>query len=134
MSFDDAVRGADVICLTTDADHPVIEPSWVSDGAHVGSVGNRAELHPGFTEGIVFVEWMGAATSPQPAGATELQGMDPARVVEVGRVISGSHPGRTNTREVTVYKSTGHAIEDAAAARLVYDAALEKGAGMRLPR
>jgi ornithine cyclodeaminase/alanine dehydrogenase-like protein (mu-crystallin family) len=35
---------------------------------------------------------------------------------------------------MTVYKSTGHAIEDAAAARLVLDAALETGVGLRLPR
>ena len=134
MSFEDAVLGADVICLTTDADHPVIEASWVSPGAHVGSVGNRAELHPGFLHGSVFVEWMGAASSAPPAGAVELQGIDLARVVEIGRVVNGDHPGRTSSDEVTVYKSTGHAIEDAAAARLVLDLAVERGIGLRLPR
>jgi len=134
MSFEEAVRGADVVCLTTDADHPVIDPTWVKPGAHVGSVGNRAELHRGFTAGTVFVEWMGAATSAPPAGATELQGIDPARVVEIGRVVNGDHPGRTAPDEITVYKSTGHAVEDAAAARLVLDTALEKSIGIRLPR
>ena len=134
MSFEDAVRGADVVCLTTDADHPVIEPAWVAPGAHVGSVGNRAELHPGFLAGTVFVEWMGAATSAPPAGATELQGIDLDRVVEVGRVVNGDHPGRTSADQITVYKSTGHAIEDAAAARLVLDLAIERGIGLRLPR
>jgi ornithine cyclodeaminase len=134
VSFEQAVRGADVICLTTDADEPVIMPAWVSPGAHVGSVGNRAELHPGFTEGEVFVEWAGAASSPPPAGALELQGMPPERVVEIGRVITHRHPGRTSQAQITVYKSTGHAVEDAAAARLVLDAALAKGIGIRLPR
>ena len=134
MSFEEAVRGADVICLTTDADEPVIDRAWVSPGAHVGSVGNRAELHPGFLDGTVFVEWMGAAASAPPAGATELQGIDLARVVEIGRVVNGEHPGRSSRDEVTVYKSTGHAIEDAAAARMVLDAAIETGVGMRLPR
>ena len=133
-TFEDAVRGADVICLTTDADTPVIEPAWVSSGAHVGSVGNRAELHPGFCTGDVFVEWAGAATTPPPAGATELQGVDPVRVIEIGRVVLGEHPGRRSADQVTVYKSTGHAIEDAAAARLVLDAALALGEGLRLPR
>lgn len=134
MPFEQAVRGADVVSLTTDADHPVIDPAWVKPGAHIGSVGNRAELHPGFTAGTVFVEWMGAAASPPPAGATELQGLDLDRVVEIGRVVNGDHPGRTAADEVTVYKSTGHAIEDAAAARLVLDTAIEKGVGLRLPR
>ncbi len=134
VPFEQAVRGADVVCLTTDADHPVVDPAWVKPGAHIGSVGNRAELHPGFTGGTVFVEWMGAAVSPPPAGATELQGIDLDRVVEIGRVVNGDHPGRTAADEVTVYKSTGHAIEDAAAAKLVLDIALEKGVGLRLPR
>ncbi len=134
VPFEQAVRGADVVCLTTDADHPVVDPAWVKPGAHIGSVGNRAELHPGFTTGPVFVEWMGAAVSPPPAGATELQGIDLDRVVEIGRVVNGDHPGRTAADEVTVYKSTGHAIEDAAAAKLVLDIALEKGVGLRLPR
>jgi ornithine cyclodeaminase len=134
LSFEDAVRGADVICLTTDADHPVIEPAWVKAGAHIGSVGNRAELHPGFLGGDVFVEWAGAVLNPPPAGAVELQGIDPERVVEIGRVVTHRHPGRTSDAQITVYKSTGHAIEDAAAARLVLDTALEKGIGLRLPR
>jgi ornithine cyclodeaminase len=63
-----------------------------------------------------------------------LQGIELARVVEIGRVVNGDHPGRTSHDEVTVYKSTGHAIEDAAAARLVLDAAIETGVGLRLPR
>jgi ornithine cyclodeaminase/alanine dehydrogenase-like protein (mu-crystallin family) len=48
-------------------------------------------------------------------------------------VIAGAKPGRTSASEITVYKSTGIAVEDAATARLVYDAALAKGAGTRLP-
>ena len=123
-----------MICLTTDADQPVIDPAWVAAGAHVGSVGNKAELHPGFTSGTVFVEWRGAATTAPPAGATELQGIDLSRVVELGEVVAGRHPGRTSDDEVTVYKSTGHAIEDAAAGRLVLDGALAGAIGLRLPR
>ena len=135
MSFEDAVRGADVICLTTDADHPVIEPEWVSPGAHVGSVGNRAELHPGFIAGTVFVEWMGAATARAAGRRDRTAGHRPRPGWwRSGRVVNGDHPGRTNADEITVYKSTGHAIEDAAAARLVLDAALDKGVGLRLPR
>lgn len=134
MSFEDAVRGADVVCLTTDADTPVVDAAWVSPGVHIGSVGTRAELHPGLLRGTVFVEWLGAATSAPPAGAVELQGIDLDRIVELGRVVNGDHPGRTSPAEITVYKSTGHAIEDVAAARLVLDLAVERGIGLRLPR
>jgi ornithine cyclodeaminase/alanine dehydrogenase-like protein (mu-crystallin family) len=47
-------------------------------------------------------------------------------------VLAGTRPGRTSADEITVYKSTGHAVEDAATARLVYDRARAEGAGTTL--
>jgi ornithine cyclodeaminase/alanine dehydrogenase-like protein (mu-crystallin family) len=131
-SFEEAVRGADVVCCCTDAREPVLLASWVSPGTHVGSVGGSfgPELPPELLAGRrVFVEWRGAATNAPPAGAHELQGHDPAAVVEIGEVLAGTAPGRTADDDVTIYKSTGHAVEDAAAARLVLDAARAAGRG-----
>ncbi|MEW6059045.1 MAG: ornithine cyclodeaminase family protein [Actinomycetota bacterium] len=129
-SFEEAVRGADVICCCTDAPEPVIAAEWVAEGAHVSSVGSGRELDERtVAQGSVFVEWRGAVENLPPAGAHELQGLDPASVTEVGEVLAGAHPGRRSAEEVTVYKSTGHAVEDAAAARLVYDRAREAGVG-----
>ena len=54
-------------------------------------------------------------------------------MIEIGEVISGTRPGRTAPDQLTVYKSTGHAVEDAAAVRLVYQRALAEGAGTRVP-
>jgi ornithine cyclodeaminase/alanine dehydrogenase-like protein (mu-crystallin family) len=71
-------------------------------------------------------------TNRPPAGAHELQGLDPESVTEVGEVIAGTKPGRQSRDELTLYKSTGHAVEDAATARLVYDRAREQGVGTRL--
>jgi ornithine cyclodeaminase/alanine dehydrogenase-like protein (mu-crystallin family) len=51
-------------------------------------------------------------------------------VTEIGEVLAGSRPGRIAPDELTVYKSTGHAVEDAAAAELVYRRALATGAGV----
>ena len=59
------------------------------------------------------------AFQPPPAGSHELQGLEPSKVVELGEVLAGSHPGRTSADQITVYKSMGHAVEDAAAAALV---------------
>ena len=89
------------------------------------------ELDPATVRaGRVFVEWRGAAANPPPAGAHDLQGLDPDTLTEVGEVLAGTRPGRTTPGELTVYKSTGHAVEDAAAADLVYRRALESGAGV----
>jgi alanine dehydrogenase len=63
------------------------------------------------------------------AAAHELQGLDADDVTELGEVLAGTRPGRTSGDELTVYKSTGHAVEDAAAARLVYERARDTGAG-----
>jgi ornithine cyclodeaminase/alanine dehydrogenase-like protein (mu-crystallin family) len=132
-SFEEAVAGADVVACCTDAREPVLEAAWLAPGAHVSSVGGTfgPELDPAVIRaGRVFVEWRGAVTSPPPAGAHELQGLDPADVTEIGEVLAGTRPGRASPEELTVYKSTGHAVEDAAAADLVHRRALEAGAGV----
>jgi ornithine cyclodeaminase/alanine dehydrogenase-like protein (mu-crystallin family) len=135
-SFEEAVRGADVVACCTDARQPVIRREWLQQGAHVSSVGGTfgPELDSDTLDaGTIFVEWRGAALNPPPAGAHELQGLNPDRLTEVGEVLAGTRPGRRLAGEITVYKSTGHAVEDIAAARLVYDRALAAGAGIRLP-
>jgi ornithine cyclodeaminase/alanine dehydrogenase-like protein (mu-crystallin family) len=135
-SFEEAVRGADVVACCTDAREPVIWRAWLKQGAHVSSVGGTfgPELDPEtVAAGKVFVEWRGAATNAPPAGAHELQGLDASAITEVGEVLAGTKPGRTSDRDLTIYKSTGHAVEDAATASLVYTRALAEGAGRRLP-
>lgn len=134
-SFEEAVRGADIVCACTDAHHPVIEFEWLTPGAHVNSVGGShgRELDAATVyRGKLFVEWRGAVTSPPLAGAGELQGMDPDTAVELGELLAGRRSGRASDQEITVYKSTGHAVEDVAAARLVYDRAVSAGLGERV--
>ena len=131
-SFEAAVRGADVICACTDASSPVLRREWLAPGAHVTSVGyaqDGPELDEATVRADVLVVESRAAFEPYPAGAHELQGLDPAAAVEIGELVSGSRPGRTAPGQLTVYKSMGHAAEDAAAARLVYERAVREGAG-----
>lgn len=130
VSFEEAVRGADIICCCTDARDPVIQRDWVRADAHVSSVGTGAEIDAQtIAGGSIFVEWRGAVKNSPPAGAIELQGMDSDAVTEIGEVLNGTRRGRTSAEQITVYKSTGHAVEDAAAARLVYDAATRADIG-----
>jgi ornithine cyclodeaminase/alanine dehydrogenase-like protein (mu-crystallin family) len=129
-SFEDAVRGADVVCCCTAARDPIIELGWLQRGAHVSSVGTGHEVDAATVAAAnVFVEWRGAVTSPPPAGAVELQGLDPAAVTEIGEVLAGSRAGRHSAEEATLFKSTGHAAEDVAAASVVLRRALVAGIG-----
>ncbi len=134
-SFEAAVRGADVVACCTDAREPILRREWLKPGVHVSSVGGTwgPELDAEtIAAARVFVEWRGAATTPPPAGAIELQSLDASSLTEVGEVLAGTRPGRQSAEEITVYKSTGHAVEDAAAARLVYDRAKAEGVGISL--
>jgi ornithine cyclodeaminase/alanine dehydrogenase-like protein (mu-crystallin family) len=127
----EAVIGAQVVALCTHSDAPVIEAGWVGDGTHVSSVGSRIELPAELVEAVrVVVDHLGAVTSPPPAGAVELQGRGPSDVVELGSLVAGTASGRSTEDEVTVYKSTGHAVQDLAAAALVLAKAEAAGVGM----
>ncbi|MGH9483624.1 MAG: ornithine cyclodeaminase family protein [Terriglobales bacterium] len=115
--FEAAVRGADVICACTHASEPIVQRAWLAPGAHVNSVGiGGCEIDSEtVTAGLLAVESLGSF-APFPAGAYELQNLDPARGVELGAILAGGHPGRSDERQITVFKSVGHAVEDVAAA------------------
>ena len=129
-SFEEAVDGADIVCACTDAGEPIVSAAWLTPGMHVTSVGasrEGPELDPAvMSSGLLVVESR-VAFEPYPAGAHELQGLDPGSAAELGEILAGTREGRTSAEQITVYKSMGHAVEDAAAAGLVYRRALEGG-------
>jgi ornithine cyclodeaminase/alanine dehydrogenase-like protein (mu-crystallin family) len=129
-SFEEAVRGAEVVCACTSSAEPVLQRDWLDPGTHVTSVGSSMEGpeldRETVTAGLLVIESR-VAFQPPPAGSHELQGLDEADAVELGEVLGGSHPGRTSDEQLTVYKSMGHAVEDAAAAALVLERASSSG-------
>lgn len=131
-SVEQAVRGADVVCLCTNSDVPVVAPDWLAPGTHITSVGYRppsGELDPRIIKrGRLFVETR-KAFEPPPAGCGELVGLDPAIATELGEVLRKRELERQSDHEITVYKAMGHACEDMAAASLVYQRAKQEGAG-----
>jgi ornithine cyclodeaminase/alanine dehydrogenase-like protein (mu-crystallin family) len=133
-SYEEAVRGADVVATTTHAREPVIRREWLSPGVHVNSVGlNPAgrELDAAtVSDALLVVESRESALAPPPAGAPELVGIDPGHVhAELGELVAGVKPGRTSADQITLYKSVGVAVQDAAAAALVLAAARERSVG-----
>lgn len=136
-SYEKAIRGADVVSATTHATEPVVRREWLSAGVHVNSVG----LNPSGREvdadtvgdSVLVVESRESAFAPPPAGAPELAGVDPAHVhAELGELVSGLKPGRTSPDQITLYKSVGVAVQDAAAAALVLAAARERSVGREI--
>ena len=132
-----AVEGADLIALTTASREPVIESGWVADGAHICAVGAcRPDQREMSTELVrrakVFVDSRTGALAE--AGDIVLpikEGAFDAGPIagELGDVAAGRVTGRSRATEVTVFKSLGMAVEDLAAAHMVYQRALERGLG-----
>jgi ornithine cyclodeaminase/alanine dehydrogenase-like protein (mu-crystallin family) len=135
-TFEDAVRGADVVAAATHSAEPVVRAEWVAPGTHVSSVGYNApgsELDPELVRAAtIVVESRDSSFAPPPGGAPELSEVDPASVAELGELVSGSRRGRATAVEITLYKSVGVAVQDLAAAALVLAAAREREVGLEI--
>jgi alanine dehydrogenase len=84
-------------------------------------------------EALLVVESRESALAPPPAGSPDLAGIDPGRVhADLGELVSGTRPGRSSREEITLYKSVGVAVQDAAAAALVLARARERGVGVEV--
>jgi alanine dehydrogenase len=141
-SFEEAQRGADVVCATTHSSEPVVRREWLAPGMHVNSVGfnvaGREVDADTVADALVVVESRPSALADPPAGANDLTSvvaegrLSEDAVLEIGEVVAGSRPGRTSDRDVTLYRSVGVAVEDAAAAGLVLEAARGSGLGIEV--
>lgn len=121
MSAEEAVRGADVIVTATNAIEPILRGAWLEPGAHVNAVGSPRpdwrELDDDVMKNVVFVDSREAAL--KEAGDIILS--KAAIHAELGEALAGTKSARAE--QTTVFKSLGQAIEDIAAAMLVYQAA-----------
>jgi thiomorpholine-carboxylate dehydrogenase len=120
-SAEEAVRSADVVVTATNAKTPVLKGSWLKSGCHVNAVGacrpDWRELDDEAMSNVVFVDSREGAM--KESGDIILSG---AKIhAELGEALSGKEPSRGG--ETTIFKSLGMAVEDIAAAMLVYRAA-----------
>src|SRR5437899_610845 len=132
-SYAEAIGGADVVSAATHSPEPVVRREWLSPGAHLTSVGyNTAGREiDGATirDALLVVESRAAALAPPPAGSNDIamaiaEGAITKEHVhaELGELVAGTRPGRTDARQITLYKSVGVAVQCAeAAARGVAD-------------
>ena len=135
-----AVRGADLIVLVTSSPTPVIEDSWVSEGAHVVCVGacrpNQQEMPPGLVKrSRLYVDSSQAAVVESGDVVMNIAaGLFDASHIrgEIGELVLGRVEGRQTPKDITVFKSLGMAVEDVVAADLVLRRAVETGAGTEL--
>jgi ornithine cyclodeaminase len=135
-SAEDAVRGADVICTATTSRAPVFPGECVEDGTHINAIGSFT-LEMRELDGVtvarsrIFVDLVQAALAEagdlvhaMHEGKTRQEDW-----TELGLVAAGRAAGRTHASEVTLFKSVGQAVQDAAAASLALNNARAHGLG-----
>jgi ornithine cyclodeaminase/alanine dehydrogenase-like protein (mu-crystallin family) len=127
MEVEDAVRGADVVVTATSAREPILKGEWLKPGAHVNAVGasrpDWRELNDAAMKNVVIVDSYEGAR--KESGDVTLSGAMP--FAELGEILNGTK--HVESGATTIFKSLGMAVEDVAAARLVYEAARRLGAG-----
>ena len=120
-SAEDAVRGAQVVVTVTAATEPVLRGAWLEPGCHVNAVGaprpHWRELDDEVMANVVLVDSREAAYAE--SGDVILSGAEIH--AELGEALAGVKPAPAG--KTTVFKSLGMAVEDVAAAMLVYRAA-----------
>jgi ornithine cyclodeaminase/alanine dehydrogenase len=132
---EEVVRGSDVVVTATNARRPVLKGEWLEPGVHVNSIGGgpareldvevyrRSTVVVDSREGVLreAVDLQEAiaegAFSPEDIYA------------ELGELVAGMKIGRVRAGDITLFRSVGMALEDAATASLAYERALKAGAG-----
>jgi len=135
----EAVKGADIIVTTTPSREPIVMNEWVSSGVHFNCIGadapGKEEIDPFILlRAKVVVDNMEQAIHSGEINVPIRRGIfDPGKIYgELGEIVAGLKKGRETDEEITVFTSTGLAIQDAVAARLAYERALARDIGMKI--
>lgn len=134
------VLQADIICTASSSATPLFDGKLVKDGTHINGIGSHApamreldteiirrSLFIGDSREACFSE-AGDIIIPVNEGAIK----ESHFYGELGEIITGKKKGRTSSSMITLFKSNGLAIQDAATAKVIYERALAKGIGVKV--
>lgn len=133
---EDAVRGSDIIVTATPSKAPIVFGDWIKPGMHVNSIGadapGKQELDPAiFKKAKIVVDSLEHALHSSEINVPFSQGqLDPKDIWgSLGEIVAGLKQGRKSDDEITVFASTGLAIQDAVTANIAYKKAMAHGLG-----
>ncbi|MCE8423747.1 MAG: alanine dehydrogenase [Candidatus Methanoperedens sp.] len=133
------VCDCDILVTTTPSREPIIMNDWIAEGTHINAIGadaaGKEELDPLILKRARII----VDDIPQASHSGEVNVPISKKVMtvkdiagELGEVIIGKKKGRTKDSDITVFDSTGLAIQDVATADMVYKKALKANLGMKL--
>jgi alanine dehydrogenase len=136
-SPENAVREADIVVTCTPSTQPIVRADWLDKGMHITAIGadmpKKRELHTEVfkildkivVDSIAQVIPVGEFRIPMSEGVISKESI----YAEIGEIVAGKKAGRETSEEITLFKSTGLAIQDVSTAYKVYKAAKDKGIG-----
>jgi len=133
------VCDCDILVTTTPSREPIVMNDWISEGTHINAIGadaaGKEELDPAILKRAKVV----VDDLPQASHSGEINVPFSKKIItekdiyaELGEIITGQKKVRTDDSDITVFDSTGLAIQDVATANMVYQKALQKNFGMTL--
>jgi alanine dehydrogenase len=131
------VRGADVVVTVTPARSPLVRNEWIAEGTHIAALGadksGDQELDPAILQRArIFVDDIRQCRTDGEINVPLAKGLIKEQDVagEIGEVIVGKKQGRMSEQQITLFDSTGIALQDSATIPLEYERALAAGVGI----
>jgi len=132
-SIQEAVA-SDIVCTLTPSRSPIIKKEWIAPGTHINAIGadapGKQELDPSILKAAVVI----VDDIKQASGSGEINVPIQKGIYSVGEVygtlaevVAGKKKGRAHNNDVTVFDSTGIAVEDIAVAKLLFEKAQQRG-------
>jgi ornithine cyclodeaminase/alanine dehydrogenase-like protein (mu-crystallin family) len=133
----EVVHGADVVVTVTPARGAIVMNEWITPGTHIAALGadkgGDQELDPKILQRArIFVDDIrqcrtdGEINVPLRAGLIKESDI----AGEIGEVVTGRKAGRTSDDEITLFDSTGIALQDSATVPVEYERAVAAGVGV----
>lgn len=136
---EEVVRGSDIVVTATNATQPVLQGAWLEPGVHVTSIGGGPVVEldvEAYRRARVVVDWReGALEEAADLKAALAQGALAAEDIhaELGELVAGTKMGRAERDEITLFRSVGMALEDAATAAVAFERARSRDLGREVP-
>jgi ornithine cyclodeaminase/alanine dehydrogenase-like protein (mu-crystallin family) len=136
-STEEALKGADIVVSATTTSAPFVQDSWLGDGITVYSIGKHQEMESAFykkADKFIVDSWEHCKNKSDMQGMLKESYLSKKDLhAELPELLTGKKPGRQSDRERIFIRAIGLVNQDIALAKHIYDSALAKGIGTRLP-
>jgi alanine dehydrogenase len=129
----DAVEAADILITATASRQTLVIRDWVRPGTHISAMGSDAagkqELSTALVaQGRLFADVIDQSiTLGDYESAFQSKSIDLANITTIGSVVAGDSPGRSSASDITIFDSSGTALQDLVIGELALARAIAQG-------